>query len=71
MHKNIEKKEVYEQNGPGWVFSNFVSLQLTLWHLDPLRRAVVNIRGTGDDCFKWVVLVDMYPVDIHEDRWNK
>ena len=22
--------EVYEQNGPGWVFSNFVSLQLSL-----------------------------------------
>ena len=40
-----------------------------LSHLDPLRasafvplsdwiqtcRAVVNVRGTGDDCFKWVV----------------
>ena len=29
--------EVYEQNGSGWVLSNFVSLQLSLWHLDPLR----------------------------------
>ena len=29
--------EEYEQNGSGWVFSNFVSLQLSLWHLDPLR----------------------------------
>ena len=29
--------EVYEHNGSGWVFSNFASLQLTLWHLDPLR----------------------------------
>ena len=31
--------EVYEHNGSGWVFSNFVSLQLTLWHLDPLRAS--------------------------------
>ena len=31
--------EVYEQNGSGWVFSNFVTLQLTLWHLDPLRAS--------------------------------
>ena len=63
-------------------FSNFVFLQLTLWHLDPLtaiafvpllnwiqtRRTLVNIRGTGNDCFKWAVLAGMYPVDIHEDR---
>ena len=71
--------EVYEQNGSGWVFANFVSLQLSLWHLDPFRasafvplpnwiqtrRAVVNIRGTGNDCFKWAVLAGMRPVDVH------
>ena len=33
--------EVYEHNGSGWVFSNFTSLQLTLWHLDPLRASAV------------------------------
>ena len=56
--------EVFELNGSGWVFSNFQSLQLTLWQLDHLRgsgfiplprwiqtrRAVVNVAGTGDDC---------------------
>ena len=56
--------EIYEHNGSGWVFSNFSSLQFTLWHLDPLRasafvpllqqkKAVVNVIGTDDDCFKW------------------
>ena len=74
--------EVYEQNGSGWVFSNFVSLQLSLWHLDPLRagafvplpnwiqtrRAVVNIRGTGNDCFKWAAFAGMHAVDVHGDR---
>ena len=77
--------EVYEQDCAGWVFLNFVSLQLSLWHLDPLRasafvllpnwiqthRAVVNVRGTGYDCFKWAVLAGMHHVDIHEDRRSK
>ena len=59
-------RQVFELNGSGWEFSNFQSLQLTLWQLDPLRgnaftplprwiqarRAVVNVAGKGDDCFK-------------------
>ena len=49
---------------------------MTLWHLDPLRasafvplpkwirdkRAVINVAGTGDDCFKWAVLAGLHPV---------
>ena len=31
--------EIYEHNGSGWVFSNFSSPQLTLWHLAPLRAS--------------------------------
>ena len=31
--------EVYENNGSGWAFSHFSSLQLTLWNLDPLRAS--------------------------------
>ena len=74
--------EVYEQNGSIWVFSDFVSIPLSLWHLDPLRasafvplpnwiqmsRAVVNIRGTGDDCFKWAVLTGMHRVYANGER---
>ena len=32
----LELLEVYEQNGSVWVFSNFVSMELSLWHSDPL-----------------------------------
>ena len=65
--------EIYEHNGSGWVFSHFASLQLTIWHLDPLRafvplsqwirgnKATTNIIGTGNDCFKWAVLAGMHP----------
>ena len=74
---------MYEHNGSGWVFSNFASLQLTLWHLDPLRasafvplpkwirdkRAVTNVIGTGDDCFKRAVLAGLHLADTdHPNR---
>ena len=78
----LELVEVYEHNGSGWVFSSFVSLQLTMWHLDPLRasafvplpkwirdnRTVTNIVGTGDDCFKWAVLAELHPTDDNLNR---
>ena len=58
---------------------------MTLWQLDPLRgfaniplprwiqkrRAVVNVAGTGDDCFKWTILAAMHPVDVHSDHRGK
>ena len=59
--------EVFEHNGSVWVFSKFASLQLTLWHLDPLRawiqvkRAVVNVIETGNYYFKWAGLAGMHP----------
>ena len=78
----LELLEVYEQNGSGWVFSNFVSMELSLWHLDPLRasafvrlpkrirdkRAVTNVVDTGDDCFKWAVLAELHPATDHPER---
>ena len=78
----LELIEVYEHNGSGWFFSNIVSLELSLLHLDPLRasafvplpkwirdkQAVTNIVGTGDDCFKWAVLATLHPVTDHSNR---
>ena len=72
-------------NGSGWVFSKFQSLQLTLSQLGHLqgsafiplprwiqtRRAVVNVAGTGDDCFKCPILAGMHPLDVHADRREK
>ena len=77
--------EVFELNATGWVFSNFELLRLTLWQLEALRgsawiplprwmqvrRAVVNVAGTGDNCFKWAIVAGMHPVDVHADRRRK
>ena len=71
----LELIEVYEHNGSGWVFSSLMSLELSLWQLDPLRTgtsillskwirdkgAVTNVVGTGDACFKWAVLAGLHP----------
>ena len=60
--------EVFELNDRGGFSPNFQDIQLPLWQLNPLRgsayiplpwwiqtrRAVVNVAGTGDDCFKWL-----------------
>ena len=76
--------EVFELNGSGRVFSHFQDLQLTLWQLDPLRgsvyiplprwiqarRAVVDVAGTGDDCFR-CILAGMHPVDVNVGRRGK
>ena len=40
-------------------------------HWIQAKRAVVNVTGTGDDCFKWAVLAGMHPVDRHADRTSK
>ena len=78
----LELVEVYEHNGSGWVFSSFVSIELTLWYLDPLRasasvplpkwirgkRAVVNVTGTANDCFKWAVLAGLHPAIENPNR---
>ena len=31
-------------------------------------RAVVNVTGTGDDCFKLAILAGMQPVDVNPHR---
>ena len=45
------------------------TLALPIWI--QTRRAVVNVRGTGDDCFKWAVLAGMHPVDIDAHRTSR
>ena len=60
-------------------------MELTLWHLDPLRASafvplpkwirekltVTNVVGTGDDCFKWAVLAGLHPAAENPQRMEK
>ena len=46
--------------------SKYTSVDLLLWI--QAWRAVVNVVGTGDDCFKWAILVGMHPVEVNADH---
>ena len=66
--------ETYEGIGSGWIVSNFVALDTTVWKLDPLRassyhdlpawvkntKCVVNVKNTDQKCFKYAVQACLY-----------
>ena len=37
---------------------------------DGYKKAVVNVIGTGDDCFKWAVLAGMHPATVNPNRMD-
>ena len=77
--------DVYERNGSGWILNSLQPLETVLWSLDPLRasahhklptwivnkRAVTNVRSPGFECFKWIFLVGMHPIQSHPSRLSK
>ena len=71
----INQIEIYEQGGSGWIYSKLISLDLTIWKLNPLRAsstfldlaqwiknkgAVINIKNDDNMCFKWSVLAALH-----------
>ena len=75
VYKQLENAiSVFQKNGSGWTLSQINSLDLSMWELDPLRgssyhelpewiidkRAVVNVKAYGNDCFKWAFLAGMH-----------
>jgi len=64
----------YESVGSGWLLHRLVSLDLTLWHLNPLRgsyqhvlpewvrrtKSVRSVKSRDNQCFKWAVLASLY-----------
>ena len=70
----INRIEVFEMNGSGWIVSRLVALDTTVWLLDPLRgstyhalpqwiqnkKSVVNVKNLHDNkCFQWSVLAGL------------
>ena len=76
--------DAYERNGSGWVLSDILKLDLHLYRLNPLRgssyhqlpkwirdkKAVVNVRNNGNDCFKWTVLAGLDEPTTRQDTKN-
>ena len=70
----VNRIEIYEMNGSGWIVSQLIALDTTVWQLDPLRGstyhalpqwiqdkyAVVNVKNLHDNkCFQWSVLAGL------------
>ena len=73
--KQLENRiETYEGVGSGWIVSNFIALDTTVWKLDPLRassyhelpvwvrntKCVVNVKNRDQLCFKYAVQAGLY-----------
>ena len=66
--------ESYEGTESGWIISNSVALDTTVWQLDPLRasiyhpllawirntKCVINVKNKYGKCFKYAVLAGLY-----------
>ena len=82
--KQLENRiETYEGIGSGWIISNFVALDTTVWKLNPLRassyhelptwvkntKCVVNVKNKDQLCFKYAVQAALYdPSSRNTDR---
>ena len=79
----VKKIENYQGLGSGWILSSLLSLDTTVWILDPLRassyhplpkwiqntKCVVNLKNNDNLCFKYAVLAGLYePVNPPVDR---
>ena len=72
----------YEGTGSGWIISNLVALDTTVWQLDPLRastyhplsawiqntKCVINVQILDEKFFKYAVLADLYNVPRDPQR---
>ena len=75
----INRIDVFETCGSGWILSKLVALDTTIWQLDPLRAsstfhplpswirnksAVINVQNKDLQCFKWSVLAALHKNEV-------
>ena len=78
----LDKIRNYQQNGSGWYFKEVVHFEIHTVDFNPMRgssyiplpdwisrkKAIINIRNTGDKCFLWCVLRYLDPKAKNDDR---
>ena len=80
--------ELEAKNGSGWVFQQVLSINLNVARYKPLKgssyielpkalvskRAIVNVKNTDNECFRWSVLsalCDSYDTKHPERSFKK
>jgi len=78
-----DRVEQFTQRGSGYVLSNIIRFSMIYVTFLPLgggssyiptpkliakKRAVVNVKSHGTDCFRWAVLAALYPARRNANR---
>eukprot|EP01050_Picozoa_sp_SAG11_P031055 SAG11_NODE_9466_length_908_cov_350.725587_1_plen_302_part_11 len=77
--------ELEARNGSMWIFKKVISIDLHVGRYKPLKgssyvelpkelqqkKAIVNVKNTDNECFKWAILSALYPQQKHANRVNK
>ena len=83
--KMLESLAKYQQRGSNWVFDSVEELQLNIVEYEPLsgssyiplpkalanKKAIINMKNTDHQCFKWCVTRALNPVDKDSERITK
>lgn len=81
----MEKVPEKETQGSGWSFQRVSTLEVHLAKYKPLKGssyielpdalkakgAVINVKNTDEQCFKWAVLSALYPAKSHGERTSQ
>ena len=78
----LENMTKFQRRGSNWRFGEILKLELHLVDFVPLKKnswiplpeeiakkkAVINIKNEGNECFKWCVTRALNPIKIHPER---
>ena len=83
--KMLESLAKYQKEGSGWQLHSIKGLDISVVKFNPLdgsgysklpklisdKKAVINMKNEGDQCFKWAVTRALHPVKRDSERVTK
>lgn len=74
--------DIYTNKGSGWVFLDLGTVELKTIVYQPLKgssyielpqylktkRAIINVKNTNNECFKYAIISALYPIDRNPQR---
>lgn len=81
----LEKIEVYQHRGSGWIFESISKLDIHIDKYQPIaatsyvelpkelkdKRAVINVENEDNQCFKWAITSCLFPAKRDGERISK
>jgi len=81
----LEDLAKFQMNGSGWTFHSILALDIHTIGYEPLngsswvplpkflanKKAIINMKNTGNQCFKWCIAKGLNPVERDSERITK